>query len=243
MMRSSSRSFRALCMDGVRRGASVRLHSTPYRRSSRRSTRSISAPWWVPQNHASSCDCVRKTCSMTKPSQDAPILGCVSSAFSCAMPKEVMQEAAVSYVYLRRFHLSLLEVRMPRLKLPHHESVSQQVDVSSARGWTHTECLGRLSGIPCLPVVVGEHGPKAEQRDGRDLYAPLRQISLQQRQDELLAPCHARRVASGETGARESATKPETRGRIHAQLLDGEFGDDHLLQYHEKQLVQVRFSW
>ncbi len=95
----------------------------------RRSSRTISAPWWVAQNHASSWGSLAGTCSMTKPSHEAPSLGWERSLLAVE-PEELMQDAAVSHVDLRRLDLALTEIGVPRLELAKYESIGQRVEIA-----------------------------------------------------------------------------------------------------------------
>jgi glycosyl hydrolase family 42 (putative beta-galactosidase) len=75
--RSSRNSFTAIWIEGVRRGAAVRLTSKPSLRRPRTTRRSSSAPAWVAQKKDSSGRAPSRTriSRRAKPSQEAPTLG------------------------------------------------------------------------------------------------------------------------------------------------------------------------
>jgi len=79
-----AKSVIAIVIDGVSRGASARLNSTPMRRPPLNSSRSSSAPACAAQKQASSGCASRSICSSAKPSQLAPERKCASSSVSDA---------------------------------------------------------------------------------------------------------------------------------------------------------------
>ena len=115
-------------MDGVSRGTSPRLHSTPSRRSPRRSSRSISAP--------EPCVVVRFVGQDLFDGEALPRcadLGMAEDRLLARKPEELVQQAAVANVHLGRSHLPLAQIGMPRLELADHQRVGEKVEVP-ARG-------------------------------------------------------------------------------------------------------------
>ncbi len=70
-----SRSSKAMGIEGLSRGALVRLHYTHRNQLPRRKITLLSVPLWVGRKSASLCCSVISTCSVTKPSYDIPSLG------------------------------------------------------------------------------------------------------------------------------------------------------------------------
>src|SRR6185436_9897524 len=62
-----------------------------------------------------------------------------------------------------------------------------------------------------LAMVVRQHGPEAPQSAGRNRYAELGQIALQEGLDEALPPFGAGPLGPGEIAARKAAAQPEPR--------------------------------
>ena len=114
---------------------------------------------------------------------------------------------------------------MPRLKLPQHDRIGQEIEIAACRPWTHAERPGGLRCVPDLPIVVSNHGPEPEQGDCRYAHTPLGKIALEQGLDELLAPGDAVALASSEVGPRKPAPAPKRIGRIRAELGHGEPAD------------------
>ena len=74
--------------------------------------------------------------------------------------------------------------------------------------------------------MVGQHGPEAEERGGRDAGPKLRNVAFQVGADELLAPDEAAVFGAGEEAVRETAADPEfgvLRGREFEDVEGAEF--------------------
>ena len=78
-------------------------------------------------------------------------------------PEELMEQAGIPDIDLRRLHLSLLQIGVPRLQLPHHEEIRQHIDIAACRRLMHREGSRHFRGVPDLSMIVSKHRPEAEQ--------------------------------------------------------------------------------
>lgn len=120
-----------------------------------------------------------------------------------------MKQAAVADVDLGRSDLALTDVGEIGRQLADHERVGEQIEIAARGGLAFAEGAGGLGGVPDLAVVVGQHGPEAGQRGGRNAYPPLWQVALEQGADEASPPARAAGLAIGKVSAWESASAPQ----------------------------------
>ena len=78
-------------------------------------------------------------------------------------------------------------------------------------------------------MIVRDHGPEALESNCRHTHSPLRQVALEQRLDELLAPGEAVALGAGEVCQREAATPPECCGAISAHFGQRKASDGDVL--------------
>lgn len=119
--RSSFRSHSAACMDFVMDGASPYLNSRPYLRPRQITIKPRSAP--VMLKHLFERE------SFPRRSQ----LGMGFQIGKYRLSHQAMQQSRIPEVNLRRFHLPLVHVLVPRCQLPHHECRAQDVQIPAHR--------------------------------------------------------------------------------------------------------------
>src|SRR3989338_7939579 len=73
-------------------------------------------------------------------------------------------------------------------------------------------------------MIMRQHGPEPQQRRGRDANAKLRQISFQERVNELPAPRHTFGIGTGKKGARKRTAQPMSVKRRYPDLRKAETG-------------------
>ena len=125
--------------------------------------------------------------------------------------EQLVQQAGVAQVDLRRLHLALAEVREPGLKLAHQIRLRQPVEVAAHGAFVHAERTRRRRRVPHLAVIVRQHRPEAVQRRRGDVHAKLRQVALDGGADELAPPDAARLVVVRHVRAREATAPPQRR--------------------------------
>lgn len=135
--------------------------------------------------------------------------------------EELVQQARVPDIELGRLDLSLLEIRVPRLELTDHLGVGQEIAVAATARRRHAERACGFRRIPDLGVEVGDQRPEPSQGRIRCSHAPLREIPLEQRLDELPPPREALGALAHQL-ARGTAEDQEPRGsrasiRKHAE--------------------------
>src|SRR5215510_11907824 len=134
--------------------------------------------------------------------------------------KQFMQQASIAEVNLRRFYLPLLQVGVPRWELTDHEDIRENVEITANSIFRKAQRTGGLGGIPDLAVVMCQHRPEAKECCCGSGNAPLRQISVQKRSDELTAPELALGLGLREKRKRESSSEPVLKVRIQSHLLE-----------------------
>ena len=160
------------------------------------------------------------TCSMMKPSQEAPHLGCPSTASGAVEREKSVQQAGVPNIDPGHLHLPLLQVRAPRLKLTHDEGLRQELEVAPYRHVRDTEGPSELGRVPDLALPVGEHPPEAAQGRLRNAAAEGWEVALQKGGDELTTPQIALLVRRGEQGGGKAPSEPEPVDQLRADLVD-----------------------
>ena len=108
---------------------------------------------------------------------------------------------------------------MPWLQLPRQEQARQHVKVAASRRLRHAHRARGLGRVPDSAVVVGHHGPEAEERGRRNGDAQLGHVALDVGVDELQAPLQARRFRRRQERARKAAAPPQGRHPGFANLL------------------------
>src|SRR5659263_101697 len=136
-----------------------------------------------------------------------------------------VKQATVGEIDLRRFHLPLAQVLMPRRKLAHNEGCSQEIQVSANRRLTDPERACELRCVPDLAVGVRQHRPESAKRRRWDPDSQLGDIPFEECAHEASTPFGALAVASREKRSREPSPDPElfgTRGAHLGQVEPGE---------------------
>ena len=133
-----------------------------------------------------------------------------------------MHDAAVAHVDLRRLDEALAHVGVERRQAAHQEQIRQEVDVAG-HGLAVDGQRARQDGhVQDAALPVGPHGPEPPQRLGRHARPQLRDVPLQARPNELLAPLGAVPVALRQEARREAAADPQARSEVAAAFPDVE---------------------
>ena len=141
--------------------------------------------------------------------------------------QQLVQDAAVPQVDLRRLDLPLADVLVPGLELAHHEQSREQVEIAPHRRLGDAERARRLGRVPQLSVPVREHGPEAQQRGGGHRRAELRHVALEEGLHEITPPGEAVGIIAREIGPGKSSAQPVTLQARRAQFLGAEAADRH----------------
>ena len=136
-----------------------------------------------------------------------------------------VQQSRIADVDLGRLDLTLLQILEPRGQRPDHERPGENVEIPARRPLARTERPRQLRPVPDLSMVVRDHRPEAAQRFRRDRDAELRNVALEERADETLAPERRGLDVPGEVGAGKSAAQPERPPRVGGHLPQIESGE------------------
>lgn len=114
---------------------------------------------------------------------------------------------------------------MERLELPDHQSVGQKIEIAPDRWLSDVQDARSLRGVPGLRVIVRNDRPQPPECGGRDAHTPLRQVALEKRLNELIAPRDAVRLGTREERSRKTTASPEQILLVRAHFREREASD------------------
>ena len=120
-----------------------------------------------------------------------------------------VQDAGIPKIELRRLHLPLADVRIPRVQGAQHERANKNVEIALHRGRRHVQRTRQVRRIEDLAVIVPEHGPEAPQRVAGEADAQRRHVALEEGRHVGFAPDHAVGVRCRQKRRRKAAPQPQ----------------------------------
>src|ERR1700679_4075325 len=102
-----------------------------------------------------------------------------------------MKNPTVSKIDFGCFDLPFFNISNPGLKLAHHESTAQNVQITTYRSIGNPERLPDFRGVEHLTVIMSQHGPKSSQSYSRNTNTQGWNISFEKCRNILLPPVDA----------------------------------------------------
>jgi hypothetical protein len=134
--------------------------------------------------------------------------------------KQGVQNPAVTNVDLGCLDLPFADILKPGRKDSDHVGTGENVKVTSGRVFRRAERPCKLSCIPDLTMIVGDHCPETSQSLGRNRNAELRNITFEKCPDKVISPDHARTFIGSQKGFWKAASEPELSGMVSPHLFD-----------------------
>jgi hypothetical protein len=93
----------------------------------------------------------------------------------CLETEKRMEQSGVAEIGLRCPYLTLADILVPRLELPHHERSRQEIEISPHGLVRQAHRTGQLGRVPRLSLIVRQHGPEAARgsRDSKEERAAI----------------------------------------------------------------------
>lgn len=101
---------------------------------------------------------------------------------------QTVKNTTISEVNFRSFDLPFSKVFVPGLKLTHHESAAQNIQIMFGRDRHYVHRSRDFRGVPYLSMIVRQHGPEVVHRDRGNPDTEARQVALKESGNKVFSP-------------------------------------------------------